>query len=434
MRMVDIIIKKRDKSELSKEEIEFFIQGYTKGEIPDYQASALAMAILLNGMTSRETKELTLAMAHSGEVLDLSKVVPVTVDKHSTGGVGDKTSLVVTPTVSSCGLPVGKMSGRGLGFSGGTLDKLESIPGFRTNLTTDEFIQQLKTIGIVLTGQSADLAPADGKLYGLRDVTGTVQSIPLIASSIMSKKIAAGAQAILLDVKVGFGAFMTDLDDARKLAELMVEIGKLMGRKTIAILSDMNQPLGQAVGNSLELLEALDTLRGNGPDDFREHCLVVSGYMLALGGLAKDETRGKKMAEEALVAGKSLSRFRDLVRAQGGDVCYVDEPGKFAKANLISEVESPQSGYLREINARNVGETAVLLGGGRERKGDPIDYTVGVVVKHKVGDWVKAGDLLFTIHANDKEKLKLARQIILEAHKWSDDPVKPVPLYYGIVD
>lgn len=434
MRMVDIIIKKRDKSELSREEIEFFIQGYTKGEIPDYQASALAMAILLNGMTSRETKELTLAMAHSGEVLDLSKVVPVTVDKHSTGGVGDKTSLVVAPTVSACGLPVGKMSGRGLGFSGGTLDKLESIPGFRTNLTTDEFIQQLKTIGIVLTGQSADLAPADGKLYGLRDVTGTVQSIPLIASSIMSKKIAAGAQAILLDVKVGLGAFMTDLDDARKLAELMVEIGTRMGRKTIAILSDMNQPLGQAVGNSLELQEALNTLRGAGPEDFREHCLVVSGYMLALGGLAKDETQGKKMAVEALGAGKSLSKFRELVQAQGGDMSFVDEPDKLHKANLISEVESPRSGYLKEINGRAVGETAVLLGGGRERKGDPIDYTVGVLVKHKVGDWVKADDVLFSIHANDREKLRLARQIILDAHKWSDEPVKPLPQYYGIVD
>ncbi len=433
MRMVDIIIKKRDRSELSQEEIEFFIQGYTKGEIPDYQASALVMAILLNGMTSRETKELTLAMAHSGEVLDLSKVVPVYVDKHSTGGVGDKTSLVVTPTVSACGLPVGKMSGRGLGFSGGTLDKLESIPGFRSNLTTDEFIQQLKTIGIVLTGQSVDLAPADGKLYGLRDVTGTVQSIPLIASSIMCKKIAAGAQAILLDVKVGLGAFMTDLEDGRKLAELMVEIGTMVGRKTVAILSDMNQPLGKAVGNSLELQEALDTLRGNGPNDFCEHCMVVSGYMLALGGLAQDEIHGRRMAEEALKTGKSLQKFRDLIQAQGGDVSFVDEPGKFAKASLIAEIESPQSGYLREINACDAGETAVLLGGGRERKGDPIDYTVGVVVEHKVGDWVKKGDRLFTIHANDEGKLEIAIQKMLKAHQWSDKPVKPLSLYYGTI-
>jgi pyrimidine-nucleoside phosphorylase len=434
MRMVDIIINKRDHHQLSKEEIEFFIKGYTNGEIPDYQASALLMAIVLNGMNSRETTDLTLAMAHSGEVLDLSKVVPITVDKHSTGGVGDKTSLVVVPTVAGCGLPVGKMSGRGLGFSGGTLDKLESIPGFCCNLSTDEFIGQLKSIGIVLTGQSADLAPADGKLYSLRDVTGTVQAIPLIASSIMSKKIAAGAQAILLDVKVGLGAFMTKLEDARTLAELMVEIGKLVGRNTIAILSDMNQPLGQAIGNSLELLEALDTMRGNGPDDFREHCMVASGYMLALGGLASDETQGKKMAEEALESGKSLSMFRRLVKAQGGDVRFVDEPGLLPKATLIIDVKAPLSGYLSEVNARDAGETAILLGGGRERKGDPIDHTVGVVVQHKVGDRVEAGELLFTIHANDDTKLKIAKQKMLDAHKWSDKPVNPLPLFYGMIN
>ena len=344
--------------------------GIRKGEIPDYQASALAMAILLKGMTTQETTHLTLAMAHSGDVLDLSNVVPISVDKHSTGGVGDKTSLVVAPTVSACGLPVGKMSGRGLGFSGGTLDKLESIPGFRSNLTTEEFIHQLKTIGIVLTGQSADLAPADGKLYALRDVTGTVQSIPLIASSIMSKKIAAGAQAILLDVKVGNGAFMTVLEDAKKLAELMVEIGKQIGRKTVAILSDMNQPLGAAVGNSLEMQEALETLKGKGPKDFREHCMVACGYMLALGGIARDEDEGKKIAENALVSGQSYARFREFIQAQGGDIKYVDEPILLEKARLIRDIPSPQSGYLAEINAREAGETSCLLGGGREHKGD----------------------------------------------------------------
>jgi pyrimidine-nucleoside phosphorylase len=433
MRMVDIIIKKRDKYELSREEIEFFIQGYTKGEIPDYQAAALAMAIVLNGMSSRETIELTLAMAHSGEVLDLSEVVPITVDKHSTGGVGDKTSLVVTPTVAACGLPVGKMSGRGLGFSGGTLDKLESIPGFRVDLTMDEFIHQLKSIGIVLTGQSADLAPADGKLYGLRDVTGTVQSIPLIASSIMSKKIAAGANAILLDVKVGSGAFMTDLEDARKLAELMVEIGKLACGNTVAILSDMNQPLGQAVGNSLELQEALETLNGNGPEDFREHCLVASGYLLAMGGVTQDEKQGKQMAEEALLGGKSLRKFRELVIAQGGDVSYVDEPGKLARARLVVDVESPQNGYLKEIDAREVGKTVVLLGGGRERKEDQVDHSVGVVVRHKVGDYINAGEVLFTIYANSNEKLEAGRERMLNAHRWSAEPVKPLPLYYGMI-
>ena len=433
MRMVDIIIKKRDKGELSQEEIDFFIQGYTNGDIPDYQASALAMAILLNGMSTREITDLTLAMAHSGEILDLTKLVPIAVDKHSTGGVGDKTSLVVAPTVSACGLPVGKMSGRGLGFSGGTLDKLESIPGFRINLSTDEFIHQLSTIGIVLTGQSADLAPADGKMYTLRDVTGTVQSIPLIASSIMSKKIAAGAQAILLDVKVGQGAFMTDLADARVLAELMVDIGKQVGKQTVAILSDMNQPLGQAVGNSLELQEALETLKGRGPDDFREHCMLASGYMLALGRLASDEIEGKKMAEAALVSGEAFKRFHDLVQAQGGDIRYVDNPDLFDKARLIQAVNAPRGGFLAEINAREVGETACLLGGGRERKGDPIDHTVGVIVHHKVGDKVFAGDPLFTIHANDEEKLEHARQKMLAAHQWSDVPVKPLPLYYGTI-
>jgi pyrimidine-nucleoside phosphorylase len=433
MRMVDIIINKRDTSELTTEEIDFFIKGYTNGEIPDYQASALMMAIVLNGMSSRETTDLTLAMAHSGEVLDLTNVVPITVDKHSTGGVGDKTSLVVAPTVAACGLPVGKMSGRGLGFSGGTLDKLESIPGFRCNLSTEEFIEQLKRIGIVLTGQSADLAPADGKLYALRDVTGTVQSIPLIASSIMSKKIAAGAQAILLDVKVGMGAFMTNLEDAQKLAELMVEIGKLAGRKTVAILSDMNQPLGRAIGNSLELQEALDTLRGEGPGDFREHCMVASGYMLALGGVASDESQGKILAEKALESGRSLAMFRRLVEAQGGDIRYVDEPELLPKASRIVEVDSPRSGYLAEVNAREVGETAVLLGGGREQKGDPIDHSVGVVVQHKVGDKVNAGELLFTIHANDEAKMEMAKKKMLEAHRWSEKPVSPLPLYYGMI-
>jgi len=434
MRMIDIIVKKRDIGELTKDEIEFFIQGYTNGEIPDYQASALAMAILLNGMNTRETTDLTIAMAHSGEVLDLTNVVPIAVDKHSTGGVGDKTSLVVAPTVSACGLAVGKMSGRGLGFSGGTLDKLESIPGFRSDLSMEEFIRQLKCIGIVLTGQSADLAPADGKLYALRDVTGTVQSIPLIASSIMSKKIAAGAQAILLDVKVGKGAFMTDLEDARKLAELMVDIGKLVGRKTVAIISDMNQPLGKAVGNSLELQEGLETLRGGGPEDFREHCMVVCSYMLVLGGLTTSIPEARRMAESALASGKALDRFRDLIGAQGGDVKFVDNPEMLAKSRLVDKVYATRSGYLSEINACQIGETAVLLGGGREQKGDPIDYTVGLIVEHKVGDRVNYGEHLFTIHANDEEKLALAKQMVLEAHAWSDEPVKPLSLYYGTIE
>jgi pyrimidine-nucleoside phosphorylase len=335
--------------------------------------------------------------------------------------------------VAACGLPVGKMSGRGLGFSGGTLDKLESIPGYRVDLTTDEFINQLKSIGIVLTGQSADLAPADGKLYGLRDVTGTVRSLPLIASSIMSKKIASGAQAILLDVKVGLGAFMTNLDEAKKLAELMVEIGKQACGNTVAILSDMNQPLGAAVGNALELKEALDTLHNKGPADFREHVLVASGYMLALGGVTIDEKQGKAVAEEALANGKSLKKFRQLVIAQGGDVSYVDDPSKLAKARLVEDVKSTISGYLQEINAREVGEATVLLGGGRERKGDPIDHAVGIIVKHKVGDYINIGDVLFTIHANAEDRAILAKEMVLKALQWSAKPVKPLPLYYGTI-
>jgi pyrimidine-nucleoside phosphorylase len=287
MRPVDIIIKKRDRQELTRAEIEYFIQGYTRGDIPDYQAAAWAMAVVLNGMSLREITDLTLSMANSGEVLDLSNVVLVAVDKHSTGGVGDKTTLVVEPTVAACGLPVAKMSGHGLGFSGGTLDKMESIPGYRTNLTTEEFLDQLQRINLVLTGQSADLAPADGKLYALRDVTGTVESIPLIASSVMSKKIASGAQGIVLDVKWGNGAFMTSLDDAKALAEMMVYIARLTDRKAVALLSDMNQPLGNAVGNALEVIEAIETLQGGGPEDFRQHCLEVASHMLVLGELAE---------------------------------------------------------------------------------------------------------------------------------------------------
>ncbi len=433
MRAVDLIIKKRDSEELSQEEIEFFVQAYATGEIPDYQASALAMAIVLNGMTPRETTALTLAMAHSGEMLDLSHVVPLAVDKHSTGGVGDKTTLVVEPVVASCGLPVGKMSGRGLGFSGGTLDKMESIPGFRTDLSTQEFLDQLAATGLVLTGQSADLAPADGKLYALRDVTGTVQSIPLIASSVMSKKIAAGAQAIVLDVKVGVGAFMENLEEARQLAELMVSIATLAGRKAVALLSDMNQPLGYAVGNALEVKEALETLQGGGPEDFREHCLAVAGYMLALGGLADSEEHGKQLALEAIQDGRGLERFKTLVASQGGDVRYIDQPELFPTAPLIESIPAPRSGYLSGIHARMVGEMAVLLGAGRSKKEDQIDHAVGIVIHHKVGDRVEKGQSLFTVHANSADLLEQARTTLLAAHSWSDDPVEPLPLFYGVV-
>jgi pyrimidine-nucleoside phosphorylase len=433
MRAVDIIIKKRDRGELTQEEIEFFIQGYARDGIPDYQAAAWAMAVLLNGMTDRETTYLALAMAHSGELLDLSGVVSAVVDKHSTGGVGDKTTMVVEPVVAACGLPVGKMSGRGLGFTGGTLDKMESIPGFRTDLSTEEFVEQLRTVGLVLTGQTTELAPADGKLYALRDVTGTVQSAPLIASSVMCKKIASGAQAILLDVKLGVGAFMSDEEQARKLSELMVSIGRMAGRKVVALLSDMNQPLGVAVGNALELKEAIQTLQGGGPEDFRQHCLVLAGHMLALGGIAKDEDQGLELAEKAINDGRGWERFKALVKAQGGDLAYVEAPDRLPAASLVEVVPSPQTGYLSGVHARIVGETTVLLGAGRARKGDPIDHAVGVLLHHKVGDLVKAGQPLFTVHANQADRLEQSIQPLLEAHTFSETPVEPLPLFYGVV-
>jgi pyrimidine-nucleoside phosphorylase len=430
MRAVDIIIKKRDKQELTSQEIDFFIKGFTNGEIPDYQASAFAMAVMLNGMTSHETKDLTLAMAHSGQVLDLSKIVDVVIDKHSSGGVGDKTSISVMPMVAACGLPVGKMSGRGLGFSGGTLDKLESIPGYRVNLTTDEFKQQLKEKGIVLTGQSLDLAPADGKMYALRDVTGTVPSIPLIASSIMCKKIAAGATAIVLDVKVGVGAFMETLDEARKLANLMVDIGQLAGRKTVALLSDMNQPLGSAVGNALEVIEAVELLRGRAPKDYYEHCLHVTAQVLMIGERVKDLKEGRALAERCIADGSALEKFRVLVQAQGGDVSYVDDVTRFERAKFIEVVNAPRSGFISQVNARNVGEAAVVLGAGRSRKSDPVDHAVGFIIYKKVGDMVEAGEPLFEIHANDHTKLNEARAAVLSAHKFSDEFVSPLPLFY----
>ena len=433
MRAVDIIIKKRDRKELSREEINYFIEGFTDGSIPDYQAAAWTMAVLINGMTPQETTDLTMAMVNSGDVLDLSQVVPLTIDKHSSGGVGDKTTLVVEPLVAACGLPVGKMSGRGLGFSGGTLDKMESIPGFRVDLTTEEFLSQLDQIGLVLTGQSADLAPADGKFYELRDVSGTVDSIPLIASSIMSKKIAAGAQAIVLDVKIGLGAFMETLEEARKLARLMVDIAHLADRKAVALISDMNQPLGRAVGNALEVKEAIDTLQGNGPENFVIHCLDVAEQMLVLGGAFPTVKEARKAAETALNDGTAWQKFLDLVRAQGGDIDYVKHPDKLPQAPVIKTVKSPETGYLSQINARVVGETAVDLGAGREKKGDQINHAVGVEILREVGDQIKAGDDLFILHAQDQADFDIAKPRLIKAHKWSKSHVDPLPLVYDIV-
>jgi pyrimidine-nucleoside phosphorylase len=433
MRAVDIIIKKRNHQELTSQEIDFFIKGYTSGDIPDYQAAAWAMAVVLNGMSERETTDLTLAMARSGEILDLAGVVPIAVDKHSTGGVGDKTTLVAEPVVSSCGLPVGKMSGRGLGFTGGTLDKMESIPGFRVDLSTEEFLDQLGKVGLVLSGPTADLAPADGKLYALRDVTCTIQSIPLIASSIMSKKIAAGAQAIVLDVKWGEGAFMETLPEARQLAETMVAIAKLAGREAVALLADMNQPLGQAVGNALEVREAIETLQGGGPDDFREHCLVVAAHMLVLGRKVQSIAQARQKALAALQDGSAWQRFRLLVQAQGGDVAYVDNPRLLPQAPLIETVTAPRSAYIKGLNARLVGETVVLLGGGRFKKEDPIDHSVGVLLHHKVGSYVEQGAPLFTVHAATQDSLADARKQLMTAYSWSEVKVEPLPLFYGVV-
>ncbi len=431
MHAVDIVIKKRDGEELSAEEIDFFVRGFTEGEIPDYQASAWAMAVFLQGMSRRETFDLTQAMVASGETLDLSSVAPLVADKHSTGGVGDKTTLVVAPLVAALGVPVGKISGRGLSFTGGTLDKMQSIPGYRVDLSNEEVLAQLAGEGIVLSGQTADLAPADGKLYALRDVTGTVGSIPLIASSVMSKKIAAGVNAILLDVKVGLGAFMQTIEAAHELADLMIQIGERAGIRTGALLSDMNQPLGDAVGNALEVREAIDTLHGGGPEGFREHCLEVAADMLFLAGEAADRDQGREMALDGLQDGRGFETFRRLVSAQGGDVGYVDHPDRLPTADLIETVNSGSDGYVGAVNAKEVGLATLDLGGGRERKGDPIDYSVGVVVHVQVGDSLQKGDPLFTVHANDEGGLRAAERRVSQAIQISERPVDPLPHFYA---
>jgi len=433
MRAVDIIAKKRDGLALTSEEIAFFVEGLTTGAIPDYQVAAWAMAVLLRGMTEQETVDLTLAMVRSGKTLDLSSVASWVVDKHSTGGVGDKTTLMVAPWVASLGLPVAKMSGRGLSFSGGTLDKLESIPGFEVNLSTERFLENVRRYGIALTGQTVDLAPADGKLYALRDVTATVPSLPLIASSIMSKKIAGGANAIVLDVKVGRGAFMETLDQARALAQLMLRIGHNVGRRVTAVLSDMSQPLGLAVGNALEVREAVEALRGAGPADFVEHCRVVAGEMLLLGGLATDPAEARAKLQRALEDGRALAKFAAWVQAQGGDPRIVEDPSLLPQAPVVETVAAPRSGYIAALDAREVGLTAVDLGAGRVRKGDPIDHAVGIVLAAKVGARVEAGQPLFTLHARTEASAAAARERLLAAYTWSEEPVAPPPLVYEIL-
>jgi len=437
MRAVDLITKKRDGQTLSPDEIRWFITNYTHDTIPDYQVSALLMAILLKGMAREEIVTLTLAMAESGDMLDLSDIVDYAIDKHSSGGVGDKTSLVVLPLVASLGVPIAKMSGRGLGFSGGTLDKLESITGFNVNIAEDEFRRLARETGLVLAGQTKSLAPADGKLYALRDVTGTVESLPLIASSIMSKKLAAGANGIVLDVKLGHGAFMKTLDAARELATIMVQIGVDAGRDMAALLSDMNQPLGVAVGNALEVAEAVKTLQGDGPADFHEHCVEVAVYMLKLAGQGEqwvdvDETRDT--VETILKDGQAFDRFRQMVAAQSGEVSQIDDLLTLPQAQIIEVVSATDTGYIDSILADKIGLASLALGAGRAKKDDPIDYAVGIEVHGSVGDAVSEGDTLLTIHANDEQTLADAKQLIESAITYSDSEVDPLPLFYGVIE
>ena len=425
MRMYDIIMKKRNGGELTKEEIDFFIEGYTKGDIPDYQVSALMMAIYFRKMTEAETLALTMAMADSGEKLDLSAIRGVKVDKHSTGGVGDKTSLALTPMVAACGIPVAKMSGRGLGHTGGTIDKLESFPGFSTALTTEQFIENVNRIGIAIMGQTADLAPADKKLYALRDVTATVDNMSLIASSIMSKKLAAGAEAIVLDVKTGSGAFMKDEADAKALAEEMVKIGKNAGRKTIAVISDMDQPLGLAVGNALEVKEAIDTLNGKGPADFVELCMTLGTQMLIAGGVSKENENAEKKLKQVIEDGSALRKLAEFVEAQGGDARAVYEPERLPAASIQKPVLAQKEGYVYHIACDEVGICSLILGGGRETKESEIDLSVGLVLRKKVGDYVKVGEPLAVIHANDEERAKEAEKRFLNACEITEEkPVK----------
>ncbi len=420
MRMYDIIQHKRDNKELSGEEIQFFVEKYTAGNIPDYQAAALAMAIFFNGMTPEETAALTLAMAHSGDVMDLTPIKGVKVDKHSTGGVGDKTSLVLGPMVAALGVPVAKMSGRGLGHTGGTIDKLESFPGFQTGIPEQEFFDNVNRIGIAIAGQTGNLAPADKKLYALRDVTATVESIPLIASSIMSKKIAAGADVIVLDVKVGSGAFMKDEESAVKLADTMVRIGDNVGKKTMAVVSDMDEPLGYAVGNALEVKEAIDTLAGNGPQDLYELCLELGSHMVAGAGKAQNCAEAKEMLAGTIKDGSALRKLAELVEAQGGNPEAVYDTELLPKASIEYEYRADTEGYVSRIVCDIVGTSAMVLGGGRENKDSVIDLSVGIVLEAKKGAYVHKGDVLARFYANDENKLSDAVKRFADAYVIED--------------
>lgn len=433
MRMIDIILKKRKGLELSTEEIDFFVQGFTKGEIPDYQASALLMAIYFNKMNARETADLTMSMVNSGEKLSLADIKGIKVDKHSTGGVGDKTTILLAPMVAACGAPVAKMSGRGLGHTGGTIDKLEAFDGFSVEIPKEQFIKNVNDIGVALVAQSGHLAPADKKIYALRDVTGTVENMSLIASSIMSKKIASGADAIVLDVKVGDGAFMKNIEDATALAEEMVSIGKSVKRDTIAVISDMDQPLGYSIGNSLELIEAIETLKGNGPEDLHELCMVLGSNMLLLSHVVSDVEEGRKLLEENIKNGKALEKLKEFVAAQGGDTALIDDTNNFKKAKYIIEVKAKESGYISKIHAEALGIIAMKLGAGRATKDSIIDLSVGIVLSKKRGDKVESGDTLAFIHANDIDKAKEAEKELLENIEIAEQFTNNIPLIYKII-
>ncbi|MGV8982177.1 pyrimidine-nucleoside phosphorylase [Clostridium sp.] len=433
MRMYDLIMKKRNGNELSKEEIDFFVDGYTKGSIPDYQVSALLMAIYFQKMNKTETTNLTMAMVNSGEIIDLSAIEGVKVDKHSTGGVGDTTTLILGPIVAAAGVPVAKMSGRGLGHTGGTIDKLESFDGFSTTMSIEKFIQNVNGVKIAIGGQTADLAPADKKLYALRDVTATVDNMSLIAGSIMSKKIASGADAIVLDIKTGSGAFMKSEDDAFELAREMVDIGTNVSRTTIGIITDMDQPLGFAVGNALEVKEAIDTLKGEGPEDLTELCLTLGAHMLVLGKKAKDAEQARKILKDIIKSGKGIQKLRELVVAQGGNPAYVDDPSLFPLPAIVEPIISNEEGYVKAIKADDIGKAALVLGAGRETKESIIDLAVGIVLHKKIGDFVKKGDSIATIYANDSEKQKVAVKMVLDAYEIVELKIIAKPLIKGIV-
>lgn len=433
MRMYDLIMKKRNGSSLTKEEIRFMIDGFTKGDIPDYQMSAMMMAVYFRGMDEEETLQLTMAMAESGDMLHLTGINGIKVDKHSTGGVGDKTSLVLAPMVASLGIPVAKMSGRGLGHTGGTIDKLESFPGFSTSISEETFIHNVNEVKIAIMGQTADLAPADKKLYALRDVTATVDNMSLIAGSIMSKKLASGADAIVLDVKSGSGAFMKNDKDAAELAKAMVKIGNMAGRKTVAVISDMNQPLGFAVGNALEVKEAIETLKGNGPADLVTLCIKLGAQMVLAADKATTEEEAKKLLTDSINSGAAVKKLSEFVKAQGGDDKAIYDTDRLPKASIIEEIPSPKSGYIDKIICEEIGIVSLILGGGREKKDSEIDLSVGVVLHKKVGDFVKEGESLATIHANDRDKLAAAKDRFLNAYTISERKGEDIVFIKGVI-